>query len=143
MVVGRLLELELHEHVVDVGFDRLVAHHEPSGDRVVRSAFGHQAQHFVFTLGQLTERIGVTAASYQTRDDRRIDDALPLRDPVEGIGEDGDIREPFLEEISHSLGVFLQQSTGESGIQMVRENEDADLRMGPPSSRAATSPSSV
>ena len=50
---------------------------------------------------------------------------------MEGIGEDGDIREPFLEEISDSLGVFLEQSPGESRIQMVRENEDTDLRVGP------------
>ena len=62
MVVGRLLELELHEDIVNVGFDRLVADKEPSGDRAVRSTFGHQAQHFVFTLGQFTQRVGVTAA---------------------------------------------------------------------------------
>ena len=54
----------------------------------------------------------------------------PSRDPVEGVGEHGDIREPFLEEIAHALRVFLEESTGETGIQMVRENEDADLRVG-------------
>ena len=63
MVVGRLLELELHEDIVNVGFDRLVADHEPSRDRAIRSTFGHQAQHFMLTLGQLTQGVGVTAAS--------------------------------------------------------------------------------
>ena len=98
--------------------------------RVVRSTFGHQAQHLVLALGELTERIGIPAATNQAGHDRRIDDALPLADPVDGVGEHGDIREPFLEEIAHAIRVFLQESTGETGIQMVRENEDADLRVG-------------
>ena len=35
---------------MDVGFDRLVAYPEPSGNGAIRSAFGHQAQHLVLSL---------------------------------------------------------------------------------------------
>ena len=34
---------------------------------LIRSAFGHQPQHLVLALGELTERIGIPAAPNQAR----------------------------------------------------------------------------
>ena len=56
-----LREIELHEDVANVGFDRTLAEAKALGDAGVRQPLGHKLEHLVFALGQRRERIVIAA----------------------------------------------------------------------------------
>ena len=56
MVVGRLLEAELHEDLADMRLDRLEAQEQEPADRLIRVAFGDQTKNFAFALGEFRQR---------------------------------------------------------------------------------------
>jgi hypothetical protein len=95
-------------------------------DAVVRVALGHEAKHLALAVGELFERAGASAR-HQPGDDCRVDDAFAVADAAERVGEDGDVGDAVLEQVSSALGVLLEQAHRVARLEVVREDQDTDL----------------
>jgi hypothetical protein len=130
VIVGHLLELELREDLGDVGLDRLRTEGQCVTDPPIRAAFGYKGEHLALSFGQLGKPVSISRTFEQPRDDRRVDHALALRNPLEGIGQHGHIRNAFLQEISNALGMLVQNAHRIPRLEIVGQDEDADPWMG-------------
>ena len=104
MVVGGLGDVELLEHETNVRLDGLGAQEQRLADRRVGAALGHQPEHLALAFGEVVERIALSRAHHEAGDDRRIDHAVAVDDALEGIGEDGHVRHPVLEQVTDPFG---------------------------------------
>src|SRR5439155_24971679 len=100
VVVGRVTETELLEDLPDVRLDGLLAQEQPRTDRLVRMAFGDQAEDLPFALGELAQRAGLARSRDQPLDDRRVEAVFAVGGPPERVEEDRDIRDALLEQLS-------------------------------------------
>ena len=65
-------------------------------------------------------------------DDRWVEDAFAVGDAVESVDEQGDVGYPFLEQVAAARGVLLEELDCVARCQVLREDEDADLRVSGP-----------
>src|SRR5438876_9685060 len=100
VVVGRVTETELLEDLPDVRFAGLLAQEQPRTDRLVRMAFGDQAEDLPFALSELAQRARLARSRDQPLDDRRVEDAFAVGDPPERVDEDRDVRDALLEQVA-------------------------------------------
>src|SRR6266516_3846168 len=96
---------ELLEDVPDMSLDGLRTEEELVADPAVGMALGHQREHLALALAQVFEGAALPLAAHQASDDRRVDHALALPDPPDRISEDGDLRDPLLEQVADPLGI--------------------------------------
>ena len=87
MIVRGLADSELQQDVPDVSLDRLGAQEELLGDAVVRVTFGNQPKDLELARSELVEDGLFPRTADESCDDCRIQDALALVDPPEGIEE--------------------------------------------------------
>ena len=98
-------------------------------DGVVREAFGDEAEHVALALAELVDRVSLAPSPEKPRDDRRIDDGLPLAQPPQRVDERGRIVDAVLEQVAGPLGVILEQPHREARLDVLREHEHADRRV--------------
>ena len=73
-------------------------------------------------------------------DDRRVDDALALGHPAQGIDEDGDVGHPLLEEVAEPARVVGEQPLGVADLQVLAQQHDRGARVGPPDAPGGEEP---
>ena len=86
-------------------------------------------ENLALAFGELVEGIGLAAAREEPGDDRRIDHCLAFGQPPERIDEDRGIADAVLEQVARPLGMLLEQPHRETRLDVVREHEDADVRV--------------
>src|SRR5206468_2423124 len=84
-------------------------------------------EHLALTLAKRVQRS--RSPTQQARHDRRIEDALARRDTTQRVGEDGDIRDTLLQQVSRSRRLLLQQPQRVNRLDVLREDEHPDARM--------------
>src|ERR687892_2015268 len=99
------------------------------GDRTVRASLRHKAEHLTLAFGELVEGAALALAGDEARHDRRIDHAFAFVDPAERVRDDGNLRDPVLQEVSGALGGLLQQTGCVARVQIMRQDEDAGIRV--------------
>lgn len=93
------------------------------------TSLGDQSQDFLFSLGELGQRIHLTAASEEPRDDRRIDHGFAINDAPQRIYNGCHVEHPLLEEISHSLRMLFHKAHRVTGFHVLGENKNTDFRV--------------
>ena len=53
-----------------------------------------------------------------------VDDAFPLGDSAEGVDEDGDVGDAFLEQIAEAARLVGEQALGVPGLEVLAEQDD-------------------
>jgi hypothetical protein len=100
MVVFGRLQLELHEDVAYVGFDRLGTEVQPGADRRVCSALSHQLKHLPFALRELLDRFPVAAASHELGYHIWIDHRTSRGNPPNRIAELGNVAHVIFQQVA-------------------------------------------
>jgi hypothetical protein len=75
---------------------------ELAGDRLVRPALGHQAQHLALPVRQRIERVLVARAPEHLRTTSGPAPSPP-RDSLDRLGEPLDLGDPILEQVADAL----------------------------------------
>ena len=112
-----------------MSFDRTFGDEKSFGQSAIRHPLGDQPKHFPFALGELGERIFLTAASQEPRDDGRIDHGFAVHDATQRIDNVRYVEYTLFEEIPHSRGMLLHKSHRVAGFNVLRENEHPNLRV--------------
>ena len=120
-------DVELHQHVTNVGFDRSLAEMEPLGNAAVRQPLGHQLEHLAFALGQVSQRIIRPAASGdKARNDLRIE-RRPAARNAPGCGKEVvHLENAVLEEVAEAAVRDELDCMGR--LDVLGEHEDAEVR---------------
>src|SRR6266496_2636266 len=105
VVVGAGRQVQLRHHALDVLFDRALADPEVVGDADVRSALRHQAKNVAFARGQVGKRVAPAPSPHQLLDQRRIDHATALDDPLDGVDELVAVADAILEQVADAVTV--------------------------------------
>jgi hypothetical protein len=127
VVIRRAAQVELLEDLRNVRLDGFGGQEQRLADRAVGVALGDQLEYVALAVGQLVERTALALASNQARDDRGVDHALAIVDAPQRVGEHGEIRHPLLQKVARPCGRLLEQPHRVARLQVVREDEDADL----------------
>ena len=61
------------------------------------------------------QRVRLAASLDQPGDDGRVHDTLALADPVDRIAQDGDVRDPLLEQVADARGVLSRRRVAKRG----------------------------
>src|SRR6266699_3125349 len=94
-------------------------------------ALSEERQQLLFRIGEGGDRASAAPTAHQPGDDRRVDDALAVCNAANGVREHGDVGDTVFEEVADSLGVLLEQPRRIARLNVLRENEDAYLRIEP------------
>jgi hypothetical protein len=90
--------------LANMGLDGLGTQVQPLVDRAVAASLRDQLEHLALAVGEQGERAFLTRAPDEPRDDRRIDHALALGDPLWRVCEHGDVRNALLEQMPTRCG---------------------------------------
>ncbi len=112
-----------------VRLDGLRAQEERLADPVVRVPLGHERQNLALAVREVVETIWLARSPHETRNDGGIENTLAVVDPAKRVDEDGDVRYTLLEQVPAPLGMLLEQPHRVTRLEVVREHEDADLRV--------------
>src|SRR5439155_16078520 len=121
--------MQLHEDLLHMRLDRPLGHEKTSGDRAVREPFGDQSEHLALARGEFRQWIIAAPACDEAGDYRRVDDRLSVADSPERVDQDGDVEDALFEEVADSLGMLLEEADRVRRLDVVRENEHADVGM--------------
>lgn len=126
MVFRGRFEAELLEDQPDVSLDGLGTEEQRLADRLIGTSLGHQPEDISLPVGELAERRRARAA-HQPGDDRRVDDALAVGDPLQRFGEHSDIGNPLFEQVPDAFGDLGEQLHRVPRLEVVGEDEHTDL----------------
>ena len=98
------------------------------GDRGVRAALGHEAQHLALARGEPLERVAAAGTGEDLRDHLGIEGRPALADAADGRDELGDVGDPVLQQVADAARVAREQVGRVPLLDVLREHEDADLR---------------
>ncbi len=98
-------------------------------DRLVRPSLRHQLQHLALAWRQLRERVVAAAAAHELRDDGRIERRAAFRDATHGRAELLHVGDAVLEQVADALGALRQELHRVTGLDVLREDEHARLRV--------------
>jgi len=129
MRVGLGPETELVEDRRDMVFDRANRHGHRSGDRGVRTALGHQGEHLAFAGREVGHRTPAARPGNHSLDDLRVERRASTRDAADGIGEQGEVTDPMLEEIANPFGMVADKLQRVARLDVLRQDQNADLRL--------------
>jgi hypothetical protein len=129
VVLDRRREVQLAEDGGDVLLHRTLRHDELLGDRGVRPALGHQAQHLALARRQTLERILAATPAEQQRDDLGVERGPAARHAADGVGERVDVRDAVLQQVARALRRLGQEVERVRLLHVLRQDEHAGLRM--------------
>ena len=96
-------------------------------DRLVRAALGHQREDLALPLGEVVERHPGPPPADELGDDLRIDHRSPARDPADGLAEVVQVLDAILEQVADATRPIGHEAHGEGRLDVLREDEDADV----------------
>ena len=112
--------------------------------RGVRAALRHQREHAPLTRGQPVEWILSAGAGQQLAHDLRVEHGAPGADVAHRVDELAHVGHPILQEVAHAADAATDELARVALLDVLGEQEDADLRPTLPGSRSpARTPSSV
>ena len=123
VVLDRRREVELGEDRGDVLLDRALGDDQRLGDRRVRAALGHQAEHLALARGQRVERILAAAAAEQQRHDLRVERRAAAGDAAHRVGERVHVGDAVLEQVAGALGRLREQLERVGLLDVLGEHE--------------------
>ena len=129
MLVGRLHQSELLEYLCYVSLDGALGYKQPPSDCAVGHAFRNEPKDLSFSLGELGQRVLSPPASYEARNDRRVDHGFATHDASQCINDGCDVEDTLLEEITNSLGLILDEAHRVARLHVLREDENTNFRM--------------
>ena len=129
MLVGRLHQSELLEYLCYVSLDGALGYEQPPSDCAVGHAFRNEPKDLSFSLGELGQRVLSPPASYEARNDRRVDHSFAIHDASQCINNGCDVEDTLLEEITNSLGLILDKAHRVARLHVLREDENTNFRM--------------
>ena len=129
VVVRGRRQPELREDARDVLLDGAERDEQALRDRLVGAALGHQPEHLALAGGQLVERVVGALAPDELAHDGRIERRAAVRDAAHGRAELLEVGDPVLEEVADALGARLEQRHRVAGLDVLREEQDADVGM--------------
>src|SRR5262249_18968166 len=130
MVVLRPRDLQLHEDALDVLLDSALGDEQALRDRAVAAAFSHEGEDFSLSVTQVVDRIVAGAATAdELRDDGRIEDGASVADPLDGVGELGQVGDSVLQQVADPAGVISQQLERVARADVLGQHEHAELRV--------------
>ena len=127
MVVFGRLQLELHEDVAYVRFDRLGTEVQPGADRRVCAALCHQLKHLPFAHRELLDRVPVAAASHELGYHIRIDHRTPGGNPPNRIAEFGNVAHVVFQQVADTTSA-RDQLHHVMSVDILRKDEHAKRR---------------
>src|SRR4051794_29799388 len=122
-------QAELGEDGRDVLLHAALAELELVADRLVRAALGDQAQHLALARAERGQRSGLAAARQQPGDDLGVEGGAACRYAPQRVGELLAVADAVLEQVSEPLGALGQQPCRGSGLDVLGEDHDPDLRV--------------
>jgi hypothetical protein len=129
MHLGLGPEAKLVEDGGDVVLDRANRHGHRGGDRGVRTAFGHQGEHLAFAGREVGHRTPAARPSNHSLDDLGVERRASTRDAAHGIGEEGEVTNPMLEQIADPFGAVADELQRVPRLDVLRQDQNADLRV--------------
>ena len=124
MIVGFGEEAELGDDVADVGLDGLGVEAEPFDDRLVRAAFGDEAQDLPLPGGQLVEGVAAAGAVEEQPGDIGIDRGSAGPDSADGVGELGQVADSFLEEVADPEASVAEELHGQARLEVLGQHQN-------------------
>ena len=109
--------------------DRAERHEQALRDRLVRTALGHQLENLALARRQLVERVVSALPPDQLAHDGGVEGRTAVRDPSDGRAELLEVGDAILQQIPDPLGARLEQRHRIAGLDVLREEEDADPGM--------------
>src|SRR5262245_14662351 len=129
MILGGGGQVELAEDARDVLLDGSLGDDQPLGDRLVRAPFGHQLEYLALTRGQPRDRVVASPPADELRDDRRVQRRASVGHAADRARELVDVGDTVLQQVPDSLGVVREQLHRVVRLDVLGQDEDADLRM--------------
>src|SRR5262249_30780966 len=130
VVVGSFIQAQFAEDAADVSLDRLGAQHQNLGDALVRPALGDEREYLAFASAQFIEGSRPAGPPDQPGDDGWVEYAFALGDTHNRVLEHADVRYALFEQVTPRLRVVLEQARGVARLQVLGQDQYADLGMG-------------
>ncbi len=99
VLIGVERKIEFHEDAGNVLFYGARRDHEGLGYGRVRSALGHECEHFRLPRGEPPERVGFAAAGEELAHDLRVECGAAVCHPLECLDEFPDVGYPVLQRL--------------------------------------------
>src|SRR5262245_1832718 len=127
VVVSARRQSELLEDAGDVLFDCSERDIARVGDRLIRAALRHEGEHLPLDHRQGGQRVVPPAPAHEFRDDGRVEDGAACADALQRVGQLRDVGDAILQQIADARGVLGDQLHRVGGLDMLGEDEHADL----------------
>src|SRR6266566_8788279 len=129
MLVRRLKQAKFLKDLRYVCLNRALRQEEMASDGSVRHPLCNESQNLPLALGQSGEWVLSTTSPNQLGDDRWVYDSLALHDPAQRIHYRRYVENAVLQEISDAFRIRLDELHRVSGLDVLREDQHAYVRI--------------
>jgi len=92
----------------------------------------HQREHLPLTLAEHLDEAGPGASGHQAGDDGRVEDALPLGNPSQGVNEHSQVGDALLQQVAHGPLMVLKQAKCIPGVEVVGQDQNSNAGVSGP-----------